>query len=210
MCISNLQLNYLGSLSYTWPWPWRCSTFTPREPRVGGLRSRLSSEPLPNTAVQQLQRLIRQNSFKRQRSFAERVKRGRSELRCAAQPRKITPCLPGQRWRTPLTQTTAKLVESPSIRHNVCSFLLRAGKMMINSAWAYYTMSFSWAANKAACGISLPRSKRQGEIQGKQRELVNWVAPTSLNRNDPTEWSVQSQSGTVYKHSATGIPSITP
>lgn len=188
---------------------WSCSTFTPREPGVGWLRGRLSSEPLPNTTVQQLQCLIRQNSFKRQWSFAERVKSKRSELRCVARPWGITPCLSVQRWRTPLTETTAKLVESSSI-HHVCSFLPKAGKMMINTAWAYYTVSFSQAANKAACRICLPRSKCQGEIQGKQRELVNWVMPMSLNRNDPTEWSVQSQSGTVYKHGASGILSISP
>lgn len=80
--------------------------------------------------------------------------------------------------------------------------------MMINTAQASYAVSFSSATNKAAGRICLPRSECQGERQGKQRELLNGVMPTFLCRHDPTEWSMQSQSGTVYKHDAAGIPSV--
>lgn len=60
MCTSNVQLHYFGDLNYKRT-HLMLQYFYPQ--RGGRVRSRFSSEPLPNTTAQQLQYLIRQNIF---------------------------------------------------------------------------------------------------------------------------------------------------
>lgn len=137
MPISNLQLNYLGGLCYTQPQPDAAVLSPPHNQGWEGWGAGSLPKHCQAPRYSSFSTWSGNTSFKRQWLFAERVKSERSELCCAAQPREITACLSVQRWRMPLTETTAKLVESSSIHHNVCSFLPKAGKMMINTAWPY-------------------------------------------------------------------------